>query len=250
MAKEIERLRVQTIWMPTSITSLSNTVKEAEKYYATSPEQHLNNKHGYFKECTSLQQLSILVSCGGFGPIFFFGIHSIIPLSWLVLQTGMWGLTIAQWQNRKKELRDYYGKEWQKQHELANNKLNIAAKNLTTVSDFFNKQADRFNKYQRYIESGVVSLDETQWAERKALCNRLAAIGNKITKRIHQLDYLLDLDAKPALEQEVMRMIDVLGQTEIANEIAKLLDPRFRTLTEAEMETKALAVLEELPQII
>lgn len=253
MTKALERLRVCSIYLPIDLRSKAIDSKEAEAYCATKATVRMSQKHGFFKEdCTFRQFIAILTSCFSVMPIMY-GLNSLslsVILCALTIDSGLWLLALSEWKNHKQKLLAYYQAEWQKKYELTTGKLAITAKNLKVMVDFFNKQADRFNKYQRYLESGIVSLNETQWTERQALHVRLLSIRERLTKRVDQLDYLLDVETKPALEQEVIGMIDLLGQTEISNEIAKLIDPRFRTLSEAEIETKSLAVLEKLPQQI
>ena len=252
MTQEIERLYAWNVRLPSNITTRATALKTAETYCTTSPEKHLSNKHGYFKDEPNWLVYPAGV-CSVAGLILLPGIFigfPIMPMGLLAFGAYFWLFSIGLWKISNPTKLVQYKTEWQKQHELATDKLSVAAKNLVAITEFLNKQVNRFNKYQRYIESGVVSLDEAQLTERKELHARLKAIHAKIQKRADQLDYLLDTETKPALDQEVMEMIDLLGQAEIGNEITKLLDPRFRTLTEAEMETKALSVLEELPQII
>ncbi len=255
MTNKPERLYVFNTYPRPSIVNRAEALKKAEIYCANPPAQHLvNDEHTYWKDGYTPSGLAAIV-CSLVGifasPLFFTdGFVHIAPAIFLLPGAGFWFLSGRQWEKRRQKLLDQYEAYWQKQQNLTTDKLSLAAKNLKAISDFFNRQADRFSKYQRYIENGAVSLDETQLAERKILADRLNAIHDKINKRINQLDYLLDAGAESAIEEEVVKMIDFLGQSDIGNEIAKLLDPRFRTLTEAEMETRALTVLEELPQRI
>ncbi len=252
MTKKIEHLYVHHVFMPTEIKNRSTAVKEAEKYCATSPEKRLNDNHGYFKQ-SPIWLVYPAIFCSIFG---IFGSPAILlgsPIFPVVLMTAgacFWLSSIRLWRKHKTAKLVQYQAEWQKQQNIATDKLSIATKNLTIITEFFIQQVAHFNKYQRYIESGAITLDETHQAERKKLCDKLDAIGNNLNKRVNQLDYLLNIETKPALDQEVAQMIDLLGQTEIGNEIARLMDPRFRTLSEIELENKALALLEELPQQI
>ena len=61
------------------------------------------------------------------------------------------------------------------------------------------------------------------------------------------LDVLLLKDRPEEIEQELIQLLDSIN---INNEIAKELDPRFKTLTEIEAEQRLLKALEAMPSAI
>lgn len=253
MAKEIAHLYVNSVFLPRIVNNQTAAIKYAEDYCAKRPSDWRTPGISFSAAMDIiffpmvLGLLSLLV-LGFTTPLqttllTVLGVPSVITLTFSGY--GLW----SHWGKRRQELK-HLNDKWNEEYQKTTDRLGLAAKNLTAFSEFFNKQAERFNKYQKYIESGAIVLSDAQWTERKKLCKKLEAIGDNLTKRGNQLDYLLDDDLKPSMDKDVMDMVEYLGQAEIGNEIAKLLDPRFRTLSEAEMETKALAVLEELPQRI